>query len=724
MPECLTLDGILPKSAENAFVNASVRDHPVPRALVSSVPSGTGWRFLRRVAFSLVTIATLNAQLEFLGVKSGESKSAPPATPAQGSVRKGFVPPAAPAEGPAPFLTEAVDWAVVTAGKPQENLLYPTKTQTQAPLYAVPFAVHIPFEVPFEGGATRVFFDVNIVWDEPEQKTVLRQPGFDPRPLFPKTGGGWKFYQQGVYRLDGAAIAPDTVAWEVSPSESVPMTWQTDAPFPLLLNGSPPVAGRGISVTTRLDINSTISTPTPRRPFTNERDQVGSFATSRPLVLRSGPGRYVLWFTLHPEVWAWPPAALRPDGTLQAKLYVHTLVTRHGRVNGDGPYPLDFAYIWHGADKKPFWPVDPKLVLPHTVVMPLKFRRDGWQFVRAEARRLRDSSDHLDRGLPPRESSEMSGAQVSGDIRTGGRVVTATYASRIFERKDRTLPFPQAPVRSSTLTWDVTFPAEIPDGGIAEIVAKGGIKREGGDEAFRSRKLSEVHLGDYIPRWIGRPIWPSEDPRGIASKMEYFRNDDASDLASYVKSWGWKVGDEDGKRYWQQIPEGPPPPGREYRFIVAAKPLDPYISSHTSSSGMKFVELFYKDLGAHALYSMEIGPWKVEAYYRRMTHLEKGSAVATVSEPVKVVDEKDPFWEWYPRYSLLLREKLAEAEALERENAVERELLQATRRMVRSVLDAVQSANDPGSLGDYFGSGETRATLSDEMILRMAARAR
>ena len=471
------------------------------------------------LAIGLALAVAGRAQINLLGVKEGDAATKQKAASA-GPVRKDFKPPGPPANGPAPFLTEAVDWDIAKYSKFSEHLVYPTKNKTDAPFYDVPFAVHVPFEVPFDGGSVSVFFDVNIVWDEPEQKTIFRPPGSDPRPLFPVNGGGWNFYQQGIYRIDGATIPPDTVVWEVDGSESRPMTWQTDAPFPLLLNGQPPTPAQNGSVTTSIAINSTVSTEKPRRPFTNARDEHGGFAPNRPLVLRPAkPGWYALWFALSPKVWAWPPKPLHGDDTLHATIYVHTMVARRERFDGKGDYftPVDLEYLWVGADKQPARSLDPKLVQLHTVQIPLVLRHDGWEFVRAEVRRARPANDFLDRKLPPRESGETTGAVVEASVQPNARGVTATYASSVFVRQNRSNPFPRQPVRSAKMTWDVTFPTEVLDGGAGVVVATGGLTKQGGDEAFRQRKPDDF-IEDYLPRWIERPGHPEKDPRGVMTK--------------------------------------------------------------------------------------------------------------------------------------------------------------------------------------------------------------
>lgn len=657
--------------------------------------------------------------VKLLDLTSGTTAPGQSAAPA-GPARKGFQRPAAPASGPAPFLSEAVSWDIEKFSKFSEQLVYPTKNKTDAPFYDVPFAVNVPFEVPFDGGTVRVFFDVNIVWDEPEQRTQLQAPGSEPRPLFPVNGGGWNFFHQGVYRMDGTAIPANTAKWEVDGSESRPMTWQTDAPFPLLLNGEPPTATRGGSVTTRVDINSTVSTPKPRRAFTNDRDEHGGFFSGRPFVLQPAqPGWYALWFTLNPKVWAWPPKPLRGDDTLRAKIFVHYIVARRERANGRGDYfnPVDLEFIWTGADKQPTVPIDPNLVRAYTVEIPVTLRRDGWVFARAEFQRSRPANDFLDFKAPTRESDKLSGANVAGTVQPNARGFSATYTSAVFERANQSDPFFRQPTRSVTLTWEVKFPSEILDGGAGVIEAAGAMKKEGGNATFKNRWLQDS-FEDYLPRsWIDRPGRPGNDPHGVGSLVEIISNSSPNDKADYIKSWGWKLADPDGSRFWQFAPNTEPPGGSEpKRFTVFAGPMAPHVANAWTKD---LIPIIYKDLGPQPLFQIDAGPWRIEAHYRRKKDADKIVSGTPVAGATKVANEKDEFWEWYPKYSRLLRAKLGEVGKLEDEIALERELWQQQRRTARLLLDAAQTANDPGSWTDWFASSDTRAQYSEAMLARL-----
>lgn len=641
------------------------------------------------------------------------------------STRPGFERPAAPRPGPAPFLTEAVAWDFPKYSQMSRQLVYPTKIKAEAPFNDVPFAVNIPFEVPFDGGTVRVFFDVNVVWGAPEQAAQLTSPGYPPRPLIPPDGRNWHLYRQGIYRMDGAAIAPGTATWEEGGLPgSPPMNWQTDAPFPLMLAGALPTASTDGDGITRLDISSVLSTPKPRRPFTNRNDEHDGFMLDRPLVLRPAtPGWYALWFTLSPMLSMWPPQPLRADDTLRARIIVHTMVARRERFNNTGGYFTrpDLAWLWEGATAPATRPIDPNLVRAHTVEIPLTLRRDGWVFDRAEVKRARPADDFLDKKLPARDSGELAGAVIKAGAQSTAQGMKASYESSVFERKDRADPFPAQPSRVATMTWDIAFPKEIMDDGAGLIVAGGGITKTGGDAAFRNRVPVDFHQ-DFLPRWIHEPAAPDPDPRGLGGRLEIIRNYSAGNKAGYLSSWGWKLGDPDGSRFWQVAEGGgPPAAGQAMRFILVAKQWNPtYVTAFNRGS----LPMLYQDLGPQPLFRIDAGPWRVEAHYRRKKDPEKiQSGSAPTAGPATLAEEKDEFWAWFPSYSRLLRETEAVMGQLTNENALDRVLMLSARHRARLLLDAFQTANDPGSFSDWFASGGTRATMSDAMVARLAASA-
>ncbi|MBL9190583.1 MAG: hypothetical protein JNK23_24110 [Opitutaceae bacterium] len=601
------------------------------------------------------------------------------------------------------------------------QLVYPTKARTEAPFYDIPFAVNIPFEVPFDGGMVRVFCDVNIIWDAPEQAAQVHAAGRPPQPWLQPGSLNWHFHHQGIYRMDGAPIAPGSVTWEESAAPGSPeMSWQTDAPFPLMLSGALPTAASNGNRPTRIDVSSAVSTPKPRRAFTNRSNEHDGFMLDRPVVLRpAAPGWYALWFTMNPELPWWPPERLRPDDTLRARLIVHYMVTRRERFNGTGGYFTrpDLAWLWEGATEPPTRAIDPNLVRAHTVEIPLVLRRDGWVFDRAVITRARPANDYLDKKLPGPGSGELTGAVIKASAQPSSRGMTATYTSSIFERRDRSAGFPSTPARTATMTWDIAFPPEIMDGGAALIEARGGLTKTGGDSLFQNRPPASFHE-DFLPQWIYPPV---KDPSGVGMLLEVVRNYDPSAKAEFLSSWAGRLGDPDGARYWHLARGGElPAPGQSTRFTLIARPISPsYVNAHNRA----WLPLLYKDLGPQPLFTLDAGPWRIEALYRRKKDPARVVTGAPVAGPANIANEKDEFWAWFPSYTRLLHQADTLTGQLTKENAIDRTLMLAARHRARLLLTAFQAANDPGGFSDWFASSGTRATMSDAMIARLAAEA-
>jgi hypothetical protein len=70
----------------------------------------------------------------------------------------------------------------------------PTKDGVEEPFYDVPWAVHIPIEVPFEGGGATIVWQARVSWENPPQEWHQQTWSL------PALG-------RGIHRLDGARPA-------------------------------------------------------------------------------------------------------------------------------------------------------------------------------------------------------------------------------------------------------------------------------------------------------------------------------------------------------------------------------------------------------------------------------------------------------------------------------------------------------------------------------------
>ncbi len=666
-----------------------------------------------------------------LGVPMGGPAAPQPKQNAPvGPVRPGFEKPGAPKNGPPPFLTEAVDWDIDANAKLDAHLFYPTPTKIDQAFYDLPFAVNVPFEVPFDGGVTRVFFDVNVVWDEPEQKTRIGSYA-----LFPENGGGLQVHRQGIYALGGGALTPDSAVWEVDSTEVRKFSAPAEAPFPFLLNGDVPSArNRSSVVTTSVDINSPIGTPKPRRPFTKADGDRSMFASSRPLVLRAvRPGWYALWFTMNVDVPLWPPEKLHPDDTLRGKIHVHYIVARRERFNGSGGYftPNDLDYLWEGRDVPPTRPMDPNLVRAYTVELPLVLRRDGWVLAKVELKR--DKDRYADRELSAASKDASYAPLIRGTANPSATGIQGKYELQWFARdrqpdpknpgrlSDTMPPWPSRPETTTTFTWDITLPREIPDGGVGEIVAKGKVTETGFAKTYFERaKTGDLDSGN-LPWWMSGPRRTDSeiDKLGLSARVPQI----ATTRDDYMKYWAAKLGDPAATKYFPQ-PTDLRPPEKENeakRYFVYAELLNP---SSWFTRDPAHTKLLYKDLGPQPVLTVGFGPWEASGYYRRKKDVEKDAGSAPAGGGVQIANENDPFWKWYVQFCRLLTDKLTTAQAALDEAAPRGVVIHDLESHARKILSAVQAQAELAQGTSVFQSNAQLATVSEQMFTRMVTEAR
>ncbi|MEO5958418.1 MAG: hypothetical protein ABIZ49_08050, partial [Opitutaceae bacterium] len=656
------------------------------RPAISRLIGAQAWCVLALMAGLFCALGASRALgASLLGVEFGGKDTTKIPKAFEGPVRKGYVQPGPPKNGPAAFLTEAIDWDIEANSKIGAHLFYPTKIKTEQPFYDIPIAVNVPFEVPFEGGTVRVFFDVNIIWDEPEQKAKIGE-----YRLFPEEGG-WELNKQGIYRMDGAAIAPENVVWEIDAKDSVKMVAPAESPFPLLLNGDLPTAKNNGSNTTDIDINSPLVTVAPRAPFRGQNNR-SIFAPGRPLTMRSAqPGWYALWFTINPRVNRWPPNKLRGDDTLRAKILVHYIVARRERFNGGSYfYDQELNYLWGGADLKLDRPIDPNLVRVHSVEIPVVLRRDGWVLSRVESRRL--ENDHPDRTLADAKSEKYYGRTIEPTVATvqkgkadaNATGVKATFQIDNFERKEGTDPWPSTPKSSITLTWDVTVPGEIPDGGVGEIAARGGIVERGLEKTIWTRGFAD---NSGIPDWLHSPVSPSNDRDKLHASWLTERLS-PTDKADYLKYWAERLGDPGATKYFPANNNSLPPRSASEvkKYWIYASPTAPDDNKNYENERR---QMLYKDMGPQPLYTLRMGVWEVDCYYRRKKDLEKSADAAPGAGAATIANEKDPYWEWFVPYCRTLTEKLTAAGAAFAQAAPRGETIKHLEDRARKLLEAV-----------------------------------
>ncbi|MEY2881682.1 MAG: hypothetical protein RLZZ15_4062, partial [Verrucomicrobiota bacterium] len=602
-------------------------------------------RLLLRGACAVIVASVAAAQpVDLLGQKMGQ-KQAP--GPARSPVREGFKPPGSPQNGPAPFVTSVVEVGGDKDRNAGSRMYFPTKTKIDSLYYDVPFAIHVPFEIPFEGGAVNAFFDLDPVWELPERGAQrLAAENLKGEPMI-QSLKLWAQHSAGVYRLDGAPIEVGTVGWDLSPISNIkpsPFTWETGGPFPVLFNGGAPENRTG-TIFQPVNCYPSSYDLERRPPFSNRLNGVVQpYGEPRPLQFRSArPGWYALWLVVTPGV-GWrglPVPPVRPDDTLHAKVHAHTMVTRLQRM-ADWIYvplkPAELEYIWEGRGEKPPRLADARLMQAHSVELPVVIHRNGWVLDRVETRPDSRRGVWLHAGVAQAATDDRQPLDVKAEAKVNGRTATMTAQVGVFEREYGAPASQAKKIGQRDMRFEVQVPAEIADGSSAEVAVTRTIIRE------------EGKVGRLATRDDPFVLWPVTES---AIDREFFfpiaNTPHFETKEKYLKEWAWRVGDATGRHWLPYTGDTAPKDGepRLYRFA------SPYYGPHTFGKTSR--RMMAEDVGPVKLFTVECGPWVVEAHYRRWKDAGRRGSDVNPNAVATVVNELDPFWPWFRDFSRRLK---------------------------------------------------------------------
>jgi hypothetical protein len=226
--------------------------------------------------------------------------AAPPAEPKK--------PGAADTKAAAPYVTSVVELHPKVDGRPADPALggvvhRPTATRIDSPYYDVPFAVNVPFQVPFDGGAVRVYVRAAVHWPEAPKDFVENRFTFS----------------RGLHRPGGAAPAADSVFFDLGGSTDredwTPL--KPDDLGPIRVWGFPREPGRE---PLQLPV---IAEESRHVPFSDGHS--GSF-----ILAPAAAGSYVFWFSIDEgEFWS---RLGRARESLEVRFRVDLLVARGERA--------------------------------------------------------------------------------------------------------------------------------------------------------------------------------------------------------------------------------------------------------------------------------------------------------------------------------------------------------------------------------------------------------
>ncbi|MDO8539248.1 MAG: hypothetical protein Q7S40_02325, partial [Opitutaceae bacterium] len=600
--------------------------------------------FLRGVCAAIASSAATAQTVDLLGQKAGQ-KQAP--APARAPVRAGFQPPGPPENGPAPWISSVVEVGGDKDRNAGGRMYYPTKTKIDDVYYDVPVAIHVPFEIPFSGGIVNVFFDLDGKWEQPEQEAQRLGPNLRSEPMFGLVKV-WRSLSDGIYRLDGAPIEAGTVGWDMSPVSSVkpsPFTWQTDGPFPVLFNGGMP-ENRAGRIHQTPDFFSSHYMQGARPPFGDRlQGKVDYRRDPRPLQFRNAkPGWYALWLVVNPGV-GWrglPVPPVRPDDTMHAKIYAHTMVTRLPRLAEGFKVTLsrpELEYLWEGRGERPARLADEKLMQAHSVEIPVVFQRDGWVLDRVETLPDPNRGSWLRTSVAQAASGERQALDVKAEAKVLGRGATMTAKVGVYQREYLGANERWKKTGQRDLQFEVQVPAEIADGGVAEISVTRTIAHEEGNVGTLATREDPFALWPVTERTIDRDFFfPIANTPHFETKEKY------------LKEWAWRVGDATGRHWLPYAGETAPKSGepRLYRFA------SPFFGP--DAFGKIPRRMIAEDVGPVKLFTVECGPWIVEAHYRRWKDVRRRGSSVDPNAVAAVVNELDPFWPWLRDFSRRLKE--------------------------------------------------------------------
>jgi hypothetical protein len=575
------------------------------------------------------------------------------------------------AEDQKPFLSGVIEqWRPgaetedMSQGSWNEFKRIPSKTGIQSPFYDVPFAVHVPFEVTFQGGTVRIHYKVSFL--DKDLKVLDLLNDYLSADDF------------GIYRADGTRLSDDSVFWSKYPTEENRQNWRKvplDASGPLSVWTFPRILRSGEWKTDEF-IHIHLET-VPHIPFTNPESRPKEETDSGDCFILSPvePGWYVFWFILNLDSGFWPE---REPSLKEVPLIfnVDLLISRGERwVRKE-----EVAYLYKRGDKPQDMP-DEKLFRPLTFEIPVVIRRDAWVFDHAEIKvREKDiESKSYKSKTPPYYEANILGASTQAGATTTLGIQTQLQEQ---ERSGKTKP-----AGDEKYQWDINFPREIPDYGFGELRAGGGISVSN----FDSTEYSEDDF-PFTFRWEPSRL-DDQPPAGVKSarfglyhlqvhstgdNIDRDRKDEA--LEEFLSTYG-----QPAKSFWfedyreRSLGKGPKSGENAFRYLLRG--------FAPTENRKRIIE----DGGTYPVLAYSIGPWDVFAHYKRLKDVEgRYVDITPPSGGGEVVKIKDKFWEWFPGFHTRLKERKAIVEEARADSVLRGIVVQTLRRSNEILLRVVQ----------------------------------
>jgi len=228
----------------------------------------------------------------------------------------------------------------------------PTKDGVEEPFYDVPWAVHIPIEIPFEGGGARITWQARVSWENAPQEWPQQTS------RLAKVGGG-------IYRLDGKRLDQNAIR-----RSGYALKWEQDAPLPTYCDPG----GYASAFTGEKE---------KHQPMVGLEDDA---IVIEPVL----PGWYAMWFAFDTGD-VWPDKEPKRE-FLQGVIHFDCVVSR----GLEQPTSAEKEYLF-GRGKRPDKMQDDKFYEVKTIDVPFKLRRDGWEFDHSEVHLIDDERKNIEK---------------------------------------------------------------------------------------------------------------------------------------------------------------------------------------------------------------------------------------------------------------------------------------------------------------------------------------
>lgn len=601
-----------------------------------------------------------------------------------GSLRAADPPkvPAPASDGAKPFFSRCVEKAY---RKSTEYTELPDKGAASPLWYDIPFAVHVPVEVPYEGGTVRITMTGSVTWDNPPKEWTSSSNWGEIT--------GWT---AGIYKTDGQELPPDSVFSQFhiqrearSPGDKI--EFAKDNPVPTFFKSQRVTLG-----------NATKG----HVPFSKD-------ATHYSYILApTKPGWYVVWFAVDLST-MWPEKSPKCE-EIKGKLHLDTVVTRSERVLIQNDYDYMFK-----RSPKPAQISDDKLFKTASHEVPFTLKRNGWVLESAEIQNLEKWVEQK------RVTREGRDYDVEVDAKPGPPVALAVRLSEWgaavagsspaqtpalpdgFNPKTRSLtaPPPTTNAQAATITaketfqWNFELPAQIPDHSFCVVKVGGGTERW----VNRDHPLYKDTPPGKEPQLPLRVRWQPMTTEGTkfnAVATGIYTDKKRSNAETAKKEFAEKYGEE-ALNWWiedyrEEVFDGPKKGGEPFKYLAHGVPP---LWERDVLTGKK--------AGALPIISFEAGPWKVLGHYRRLSDSAERSGSTTTAGPTKTVVEKDPFWtKWFEGYAKFEEEQARVAMAADLNAGAQALALRVALRRHRLLMNTLHH-----ELEEQGGNQELRVLL-------------